>query len=404
VGGIVAATVVETPLRQFALYRLLENRQYTEGRQRPIGERSPAAVGGGIQQREATVLKRISAGMRHGTKQAGHYLVYLLIRVLFCVIQAIPLSWCERFASGLAWVLSCRIRFRRAVIMDNLAHAFPQATPAELERISYEMWRHLVLMACEVAQAPRLVHETNWRRYFSIENRRNVVRAVLDERPLVLVAGHFGNFELGGFICGILGTPTYTVARRLDNPYLQRFITDFRQRSGQYILPKDGSSDLVEAALSGGHKLTLLGDQYAGDKGVWVDFLGRPASCNKALALLTLTSGAPMVVVANRRTGSALHFAVDFGGLADPGKLPPPLQSVQGLTQWYNERLAEQIRQYPGQYWWVHRRWKPKSDKDKRRKKTAAAAATAGGETKVARSLFPVEVVSGGNNHAAPFI
>ncbi len=310
---------------------------------------------------------------------AAHYAVYLLVRLVFCVIQTLPLAWCDRLATAIAYLLQKVIRFRAAVIRENLTHALPGRSTEEYDQIAYDMWRHLVLMACEIALAPRLIHDTNWRRYFSIADRRPLVNALLDQRPVVLVAGHFGNFELGGFLCGVLGAPTYTVARTLDNPFLDRFVNDFRQRTGQFILPKDGSSDRVEAALAQGRNLTLLGDQYAGDKGIWVDFMGRPASCHKALALLTLSSGAPMVVVASRRTNGPLQFAVDFGGAADPHNLPEELQSVRGLTEWYNQRIAEQALGYPGQYWWVHKRWKPKNIRRSTTNQPAGSnAATAG--------------------------
>jgi len=306
---------------------------------------------------------------------AGHYAVYLAVRTVFCVIQTLPLTWCDQLASGVAYLVQKVIRFRAAVIRENLTHALPGRSPEEYDQIAYDMWRHLVLMACEIALAPRLIHDTNWRKYFSIADRRQLVNALLDQRPIVLVAGHFGNFELGGFLCGVLGGPTYTVARTLDNPFLDRFINDFRQRTGQFILPKDGSSDQIEAALAQGRNLTLLGDQYAGDKGIWVDFMGRPASCHKALALFTLSSGAPMVVVASRRTHGPLQFAVDFGGVADPQNLPEELQSVRGLTEWYNQRIAEQALGHPGQYWWVHKRWKPKNNRRSRQTDTGRPAA-----------------------------
>lgn len=308
-------------------------------------------------------------------KMAVDYAIYLLVRVIFCVIQAIPLSWCEKIASGLAFVLNDWVKFRRSLILENLFHAVPGLSEAEYHQISFQMWRHLILMGCEIAHAPRMVHDSNWRQYFSIDDRRTMATVFLDPRPVVLVAGHFGNFELGGYLCGLLGAPTYTVARKLDNPFLHQFITDFRQRSGQFILPKDGSADLIEAALAQGKTMTLLGDQYAGDKGIWIDFMGRAASCHKALALFTLSSGAPMLVVASRRTTGPLQFSVDFGGVADPTQLPDELQSVRGLTQWYNEKIAEQAREYPGQYWWVHRRWKPKANRNSSATSTQVRAA-----------------------------
>ena len=110
----------------------------------------------------------------------------------------------------------------------------------------------------------------------TLHNADQMVRAFFDDRPTVLVCGHYGNFEVSAYVLGILGFPSYTIARPLDNPYLDRFLNDFRGLTGQYILSKTGSSKQVEAVLAGGGILALLGDQYAGPKGCWVDFFGTP--------------------------------------------------------------------------------------------------------------------------------
>ena len=58
------------------------------------------------------------------------------------------------------------------------------------------MWKHLFLLVAEVAHAPRKIHETNWRHYVRLEQPELLVKVLLDERPAILVSGHFGNFEL----------------------------------------------------------------------------------------------------------------------------------------------------------------------------------------------------------------
>ena len=195
-----------------------------------------------------------------------------------------------------------------------------------------------------------------------------MLNAMLDPRPLVLVTGHYGNFELGGFVLGLLGFPTYTIARPLDNRFLNNYVNRFRQTKGQYILSKDGSTQQVNRILEGGGKLAFLGDQYAGPRGCWVEFMGRPASCHKALALFTLSSGAPQMVLYNRRGQRPMQFEVGCAGRVDPVDLPDSLSDIQALTQWYNQRLEQVIRETPDQYWWVHRRWKgtPRSSRVRR--------------------------------------
>ena len=97
---------------------------------------------------------------------------------------------------------------------------------------------------------------------------------------------------------GILGFPTYTVARTLDNPYLDRFVNRFRAATGQHIIPKNGGYDQIVDVLARGGTMTFLADQYAGPKGCWVEFFGRPASAHKAIA----PAG-----VGQRRAGVGMH-------------------------------------------------------------------------------------------------
>lgn len=274
------------------------------------------------------------------------------------MIQAVRIETCHAIARMFARLASDVIRLRGTVVDDNLHNIFPELSDLERRQISRRMWEHLLLMVCEIAHAPRKIHRSNWRDHISFQGRREMVRCFLDPRPTVLVTGHFGNFEVGGFITALLGYPSFTVARTLDNPFLDRYIKRFREANGQFILPKQGSSAQVKAVLDSGGILSLLGDQHAGTKGCWVDFLGKPASCHKAIALFPMTSGAPLLVAATTRANAPLKFKASLLGVLDPAESSDAVGSVPIVTQWYNDRLEDAIRTAPEQYWWVHRRWK----------------------------------------------
>ena len=297
------------------------------------------------------------------------WLVYLLVRIVICVLQMISLESCVGLARGLSFLAWHLLRLRRDVIDENLRHAFPQSSPTDRAVVARRMWEHLLLMVCEIARAERKIHDTNYYRFFTFRDQSQLLQAMLDPRPLVLVTGHYGNFELGGFLLGLLGFRTYTIARPLDNRFLHDFVNRFRQTKGQTILAKEGSAGTVNRILERGENLAILGDQYAGPRGCWVNFLGRPASCHKALALFTLTSDAPQLVLYNRRGQRPMEFEVGCAGLADPARLPASLLDIRALTQWYNQRLEQVIRDAPDQYWWLHRRWKgtPRSVTDRRK-------------------------------------
>ncbi len=306
-------------------------------------------------------------------KKLRYFLEYLAARCIVSILQIVPMRWSQAISRGFAMFACDVLRFRQQIIDENLRHVFADMTPDQRKQLARDMWFHLAMMICEIAQAPRKIHETNWRKYVYIRDRALMTRYFLDWRPVVMVSGHFGNFELAIYMSGILGIPTYAIARQLDNPWLQKWLTQFRESRGQFILPSFGSASKVQTVLDAGGMLSLLGDQHAGTKGCWIDFLGRPAACHKALALFTLRGHAPMMVTYAIRTAGLLKCEIGCNGIADPQTMPDELHDVRNLTQWYNDRLEELIRTHPQQYWWVHRRGKEKPVRQTKRRRDQQA-------------------------------
>jgi KDO2-lipid IV(A) lauroyltransferase len=312
-------------------------------------------------------------------KNAGHFLVYILLRVLVSIIQSLSMETCHGVVRLFAYVLCDVVKFRTKTIDENLQIALPEAVPEERHKIARRMWRHLLLMVIEIIHAPRKIHDTNWRKFVEVKGRREIVTGMLLPRPKIIVTAHFGNFEIAGYLTGVLGFHAHTVARKIENPFIDAYLNRFREAKGQYILPKVGSAPQAGIVLATGGLLVLLGDQHAGVRGVWVDFMGRPSSCHKALALFTLVSKAPMIAVYCKRTTGPMRFELGLAGLMDPNVPTPELGGVKTLTQWYNQVLEREIRKDMHQYWWVHRKWRdePKKKKEAPAEQSAEAKAAA---------------------------
>lgn len=299
--------------------------------------------------------------------RSRQYLEYLVVRWIICVVQIVPLEWCSTWAKWFAILANDIFKFRKKTTDKNLAAVFKDLSKSERELISRRMWEHLFLMACEIAQAPRTIHEATWREYVDIRDKKRMTEYFLDGRPLVMVSGHFGNFEIASYVAGVLGIPTHSIAKPIGNRYINKFIRRFRGSRGQYFLPYNESTHLVSEVLEANGILTLLGDQHAGSRGVWIDFFGREAACHKALALFTLTQKAPMLVVYARRKDKPMQFEVGCVDVAEPDELSDSQNSVRGLTQWYNDQLETIVREDPEQYWWLHKRWKERLPRIKKR-------------------------------------
>ena len=266
----------------------------------------------------------------------------------------------DSMCRGIARLAAGPLAIRKSTTDQNLAAVFPDSSDSERDRLSFAMWHHLLLMVCEIAWAQRRLHLTNWSEHVQFKNNRVILQTFLSKRPGVMVTGHFGNFEIGGYTMGLMGCGTTTIARKLDNRFLHNWVERFRAAKGQKIVDKEGCATEVQQHLDDGGVLTILADQHAGPKGCWVNFMGVPASCHKALALFSLSSNAPMHAGYTRRIGQApMQFESSCTAVADPLCDPEDnCAGVKSLTEWYNKQLTIAVGRSVEQYWWLHRRWR----------------------------------------------
>jgi KDO2-lipid IV(A) lauroyltransferase len=291
--------------------------------------------------------------------RAADYTVYLLVRVLVCVLQSLSPSAAHKVATALAWLLFRIDRRHRQVADDNLRHAFPgRFTDAERDHLVHGVFRHFCQLLVDIVHTPRKLHPANWRRHVDVTGARPLISRLLSGRPLLLVTGHFGNWEIGGYVMGLLGFRSYAIARPLDNPYLDEFLRRFRERTGQGILAKHGDFDRMNAILANNGVLATLGDQDAGQRGLFVEFFGRPASTHKAVALLALEHRVPMLVIGVRKIGEPLRYRIVVEEQILPEEYDGRPDAVKAMTQRFTAALERVVRAAPEQYFWLHRRWK----------------------------------------------
>lgn len=286
------------------------------------------------------------------------FLVYFIVRAAVCLIQMLT----DRAARGLgqcfgalAYALDKR---HRAVANNNLRHAFPELDDAARDRLVRGTFRHFATLIVEIARMPRKLHLRNWRDYGDLVGGDKVVAAMTSGRPVMIVTGHYGNWELAGYALGLLGFHTHAVARPLDNPYVDDYLRRFRERTGQRVLAKKGDFDEMQKLMQAGGVLATLADQDAGPRGLFVDFFGRPASTHKAIALMAIEYKVLLVVAGVPKVAQPMHYHVMIEDVIDPIDYADRPDAVKAITQRYSSALEQLIRRHPEQYFWLHRRWK----------------------------------------------
>lgn len=292
-------------------------------------------------------------------RRSVDYLVYLVVRLIVGVAQALTVEQSYAFAELLAAILYRVDKRHRQVGLDNLRLAFgDRYTEAERDAIVRGVYRHFCMMVMEILHIPRKLHPTTWRDRITLVGHEAVLDRLLNGGPLIMLSGHFGNWEMAGYLFGVFGFPPHSVARTLDNPYLDRFLRTFRERTGQKLIPKTGGYDQMLDVLRNGGVLSFLADQDAGQNGLFVDFFGRPASTHKAIALLAIEHQAPVVVGYARRVGPGFRYVVGCDDVIDPSEWTGTADDARLLTQRFTSALEQVIRRDPTQYLWLHRRWK----------------------------------------------
>jgi KDO2-lipid IV(A) lauroyltransferase len=303
------------------------------------------------------------------------FAVYLAVRVAVALLQALPRPAAYGLGHGLAWLAHRVDRRHREVARENLSLAFPEKSPRQIDRLVRDCYRHCVRMIVEIALLPRRMAVDNYRVWIDSVRLGDVVKPLIERRPLLIVTAHFGNWELAGFALGALGFRTYAIARVLDNPHLERYLKEFRQKTGQTIIAKKDDFDRLADVLQAGGKVATLGDQDAGPRGVFVNFFGRPASAHKAVALMAIQFDAVMVVTGIPRVGEPFgesRYSIDCDDVIDPRDYATRGDAVKAITQRYHDSLERMIRKHPEQYFWLHRRWKSQPTPKKKPAATAA--------------------------------
>lgn len=256
-----------------------------------------------------------------------------------------------RFVGFAAYALG----IRRGVVLENLAHAFPEKPVAERRAIARGAYRNMALAALEALTSSGWSREELEARV-RIEGWEPLAQALAAGRGVLVATAHFGSWELFGEVMARRGIPLNAVVRPLEGALNAR-IVESRQRAGIRLILQRGALKGMLAALRRGETVAQLIDQALPSKSaVWAPFFGRPASTTPALTVAALRTGAPVFVVLAARQDHGLRMFVEG---------PIPVEhtgdrdhDVRAHVAALSAVLERYIRRYPEQWMWLHRRWK----------------------------------------------
>jgi len=297
-------------------------------------------------------------------------LLYLVVRSVLMVVRMFPWSMAPQVGVWLGRILRLLDRRHTRVAAKNLEKVRGVCAPDEIPAFINRLYAHIGLSFVEMLMLPGLMERGQLEDYTRFQRLEVAEEARRRGRGLIVVIGHLGNWEVVGLAICKAGHPVNSLARPIENPWIDGYLRRFRTQTGQKLIPKHHAMGEMVRVLRRNEILIVQVDQNARSAGVMVDFFGRPASTHRSPAILSLKYGTP-IVVADIYRDQGLHHCV----LSDP-LLPEDYKDqpdpVAALTQAYTAKFEDCVRAHPEQWFWVHDRWKQAE------KAAAREAATAG--------------------------
>jgi KDO2-lipid IV(A) lauroyltransferase len=287
-----------------------------------------------------------------------HLAEYVLARAALTAILSLGYERSVRVARVIADLYYRLDRKHRERAHRNLRKTLPELSGEERERVARGAYRSFTRTFLETAWIPRLIRPGKLPRTVTVQIHPESRRILDSGKGAIIVTGHFANWELSGQIFALLGYPVNSVARTLDNPLLDAYLTKIRTMFGQGIVTKDGGVRGMARVLRDGKQIALLVDQNTGRRGIVVDFMGRPASTTPAPATMALRFKVPMLPGRGIRTGRGNEYLLKIDAPLNLPRTGDREQDVRALTEEMNRQIGDWIRERPDQWLWVHRRWK----------------------------------------------
>ncbi|HEX6574936.1 MAG TPA: lysophospholipid acyltransferase family protein [Gemmatimonadaceae bacterium] len=286
----------------------------------------------------------------------AHRAEFVLARSLEKAVSFMPEGAADSFGATVGRTLH-GLGIRRETVDENLRIAFPDQTDEWREKIRIAAYEHLGREAAAMLRLSKLDSNAVVKRTVT-HGWDELKEALSFGRGVLLVTGHYGNWEIAAATVASRGIPIAAIVRRQGNRLVDERLQELRRNLGVETIYQGQAPTRVPRILRANGVVGIVGDQDARRSGVFAPFFGRPASTHRGPALFALRLNAPVFsCIARRLPGDKVQYEVR-GRHVDVQRTGNLDADVLALTTELSRRLEEEVRRAPEQYFWFHKRWK----------------------------------------------
>lgn len=282
------------------------------------------------------------------------YYLFLLIGFIAFKLNRKSRSQLGRFLGKVMMLFSPK---RVNITRENLQLAFPEKDKGWIELTTRKTFDNLGLVLLEVSMIGKL-NKTDIYDYISFDNLDIFIETMKQNRGLILLSAHFGNWEFSGISIGLYLEKDVLIPVKIQkNKYIDNLINSYRTKWGNKVVPMDKSAIQFIRQIRSGGIVGMLADQSATeDKDIFVPFFGRNAATYEAPAELSLKFNIPIIMGLAVRQNDGKYIVKTHR--IDIDDLEYSKEGIRELTQRHVSFLESVIREHPEMWLWQHRRWK----------------------------------------------
>ncbi len=280
---------------------------------------------------------------------------YISVPIIYG-ISILPFWWLFLLSDLLFVILYHLIGYRKQVVINNLTNSFPEKSREELEHIQRKFYRYFCDLILETVKSLTISPQT-LRKRISFDDLAIFKKYKQQDQSIVIVMGHWGNWELGGARFAVEPYHRlFVIYHPLNNKYFDRLVYHMRTRLGNGLY---AMKDTLRGMIRHKEELTataFIADQTPSPKDAyWIEFLNQNTPFFKGTGRIAQKLNYPVVYISIKRVGRGYYkvFAEDL--VPEPASTTP-----EDILIRFTRRLEQDIREIPHIWLWSHRRWKHK--------------------------------------------
>lgn len=249
------------------------------------------------------------------------------------------------------------IPIRKKVVLENLATAFPEKTISELRKIARHTYQSITITFSELLLFNSLSSE-QMKAQLSGEKFEELKSLVAQNKGVVFWTGHIGSWEVGGTALALhLEKPFYNLAKKQSNSAMNDLLMKARETHGNKMIWLGTSvRHLIEVLRSGGI-VGIVGDQRGPVDSPRVQFFGKPTPFYIGTATIINKTDCNAILAASVREKNGKYRAI-VETLNKENLPEEQSERILEINQRYACFLERVIKEYPDQYFWMHKIWK----------------------------------------------